>query len=156
MRWDKGALTALHLLTVWGLMTAAGPALGFTVFAAGWGGGTGGMAIALALGVPVVVLLLTLVARSARNLIPTCASTGGRVRWAVAVFLLGTCGVVGGIAAYSKGVDLGSAGTRFALTGLPYTVAAALFVPGWWARAGALAVLTAGLLYGGAFGPVSA
>jgi hypothetical protein len=76
-----------------------------------------------------------------------------RSGWAILVFVLGTLGVLAGLAAYGGDVDLGSAGTRIALTGVPYAVAAAFFVPGRWVRSGALVVLAAGVVYGGLVGP---
>ncbi|MFF3662829.1 hypothetical protein [Streptomyces olivochromogenes] len=78
------------------------------------------------------------------------SSVARRLGWAVLVFVLGTLGV---LAAYSGGVGLGSAGIRIALTGVPYAVAAALFVPGRWLRLGAMAAPAAGAVYGGFVGP---
>jgi hypothetical protein len=79
-----------------------------------------------------------------------------RLGWAALVFALGTLGVLAGLAAYSGDVDLGSAGTRVALTGVPYAVAAAFFVPSRWVRLGAVAALAAGVVYGGFTGPAQA
>ncbi|MGW2637943.1 hypothetical protein [Streptomyces sp. NPDC001348] len=91
-----------------------------------------------------------------RTVVPQCGSAAQRLGWAVLVFILGTLGDLAGVAAYGAGVDLGSAGTRIALTGLPYAVAAALFVPSRWVRLGALAVLAAAVAYGGFIGPAQA
>jgi hypothetical protein len=80
----------------------------------------------------------------------------GRLGWAVVVFVLGTLGVLAGVAAYGGDVDLGPAATRIALTGLPYVLAAAFFVPSRGTRLGAAAVLAAGVVYGGLVGPAQA
>ena len=79
----------------------------------------------------------------ARTVVPLCGSVPQRLGWAVLVFILGTLGVLTGLAAYGGGASLGSAGTRVALTGAPYAVAAAFFVPSRWVRLGVLAVLAA-------------
>ncbi|MFE3161819.1 hypothetical protein [Streptomyces sp. NPDC059224] len=153
----RGTLTALHLFQVWAAMTATVPTLGFALVLTGWGGGTGAALLVLALGAPLLVGLLALVGTSARTLVPLCGSVGGRLGWAALVFTLGTLGVLAGVAAYSGDVGLGSAGARVALTGVPYAVAAALLVPGrWWVRLGAVAVLAAGVGYGGFVGPAQA
>ncbi|MFE6100929.1 hypothetical protein ACFVQ4_13290 [Streptomyces laurentii] len=149
----KGALTALHLLLVWATMTAAVPALGFGVVVAAWGGGA---APVFVVGVPLTLGLLVLAGLPARNVVPLCGSGPKRVGWAVLVFVLGTIGVAAGLAAYTGDVDLGSAGTRIVLTGVPYAVAAAFFVPGRWVRPGALVVLAAAVAYGGFVGPARA
>ncbi|MCX5265670.1 hypothetical protein [Streptomyces sp. NBC_00199] len=92
----------------------------------------------------------------ARTVVPLCGSVRQRLGWAVLVFVLGTLGVFAGLTAYSGDVSLGGAGTRVALTGAPYAVAAAFFVPSRWVRSGALAVLAAGVAYGGFVGPAQA
>ncbi|WP_432170292.1 hypothetical protein [Streptomyces sp. 1222.5] len=152
----RGALTALHLFLVWATTAAAMPALGFALVVAGWGGGAGAAVPVLVLGGPIMVVLLAMAGLPARTVVPLCGSAGRRVGWAVAVFALGTLGVLAGLAAYSGDVDLGSAGTRIALTGVPYAVAAAFFVPNPWVRLGAVAALAAGLVYGGFVGPAQA
>jgi hypothetical protein len=136
---DRGALTALHLFLVWAAMAATMPALGFTLVVTAWDGGAGSAVPVLALGAPLMVGLLTLAGIPARTVVPLCGSVRRRLGWAVLVFALGTLGVLAGLAAYSGDVDLGSAGTRVALTGVPYAVAAALFVPSRWVRLGAVA-----------------
>ncbi|MGW0765371.1 hypothetical protein [Streptomyces sp. NPDC002676] len=80
----------------------------------------------------------------------------GRGTGAALVFVLGTLGVLAGLAAYGGDVDLGSSSTRVALTGVPYAVAAAFFVPSRWVRLGAVAALAAGVVYGGFIGPAQA
>ncbi|MFF2148458.1 hypothetical protein [Kitasatospora sp. NPDC058190] len=70
--------------------------------------------------------------------------------------MLGALGLLAGVAAYNADVDLGSAGTRIALTGAPYAVAAAFFVPSRWVRLGSLAVLAVAVAYGGFIGPSQA
>ncbi|MDX2602606.1 hypothetical protein PV379_06045 [Streptomyces caniscabiei] len=152
----RGALTTLHLLLVWATMAAAMPVLGFGLVMAGWGGGTGAAVSTFALGVPLTVILLATAGLPARTVVPLCDSTPRRFGWAVLVFVLGTLGVLAGLAAYGGDVDLGSAGMRIALTGLPYAVAAAFFVPSRWVRLGAIAVLAAGGVYGGLVGPQQA
>lgn len=149
----RGALTALHLFLVWATMTAVGPVLGFGLMITGWAGGGGAAVLFLALGLPLTVGLLAVVGTSARTLVPLCGSAPRRLGWAVLVLVLGTLGVLAGLAAYSGDVDLGSAGTRIALTGVPYAVAAAFFVPRPWVRLGAVVVLVAGVAYGGFIGP---
>jgi hypothetical protein len=137
-------------------MAAAVPVLGFGLLMAGWGGGAGATASAFALGVPLTVILLASAGLPARTVVPLCDSTPRRFGWAIQVFVLGTLGVLAGLAAYSEGVDLGSAGMRIALTGTPYAVAAAFFVPSRWVRLGAIAVLAACVVYGGLVGPEQA
>ncbi|MFF0738996.1 hypothetical protein ACFYVL_01230 [Streptomyces sp. NPDC004111] len=149
----RGALTALHLFLVWALMMVAMPVFGFGLLTSGWAGGTGMTVLLALLGVPLLVGTLSTTGVAVQTVVPMCGSAGRRMGWAVLVFILGTLGVLAGLAAYSKGVDLGSAGVRIALTGMPYAVAAALFVPGPWVRLGALAVVAAAVAYGGYIGP---
>ncbi|WP_433446905.1 hypothetical protein ACQPXS_03855 [Streptomyces sp. CA-142005] len=152
----RGALTVLHLFLVWATMAAAMPALGFELVVTAWGGGGGAVVPVLAFGVPLMVGLLALAGIPAKSVVPLCGSVRGRLGWAALVFVLGTLGVLAGLDAYGGHVDLGSAGTRVALTGVPYAVAAALCVPGRWVRLGAVAVLAAGVGYGGFIGPAQA
>jgi hypothetical protein len=152
----RGAPTALHLFLVWALMTAAVPAIGFGLVMSAWGGGTGATALVAVVGVPLLVVLLTTTGTPVENVVPMCGSLRRRLGWSVLVFVLGTSGVLAGLAAYLEGVALGSAGVRIALTGVPYAVAAAFFVPGPWVRLGAVAVLAAGVAYGGFVGPAQA
>ncbi|MFE4519173.1 hypothetical protein ACFRMQ_33885 [Kitasatospora sp. NPDC056783] len=152
----KGALMALHLFLVWATMTLAAPVLGFTVVGTAWGGGPGAALTVLAVGVPLAVLLLSVMGMPVRTVVPLCGSVPRRLLWAVLVFALGTLGVLAGVAAYGKEVGLGDGGTRIALTGVPYAVAAAFFVPGRWVRLGALAVLATAVAYGGFLGPAQA
>ncbi|WP_405749917.1 hypothetical protein OHA19_09665 [Streptomyces sp. NBC_00012] len=149
----RGALTALHLFLVWAIMATAVPTLGFGLVAVAWGGGAGATVPVLALGAPLMVALLAMAGLPVKDVVPLCGSVPRRLGWAVLVFVLGTLGVLSGLAAYGGNVDLGSAGTRIALTGVPYAVAAAFFVPGRWVRSGALVVLAAGVVYGGFVGP---
>lgn len=150
---DRRALTALHLVLVWATMAAAVPALGFGVLVTAWSGGAGSGAPFLALGVPLAVGLLAVAGTPARTVVPLCGSVPRRLGWAMLVFVLGTLGVLAGLTAYGGDVGLGSAGTRIALTGAPYAVAAAFFVPSRWVRLGAVAALAAGVVYGGFVGP---
>ncbi|MFF2644943.1 hypothetical protein ACFVUB_34520 [Streptomyces niveus] len=129
------------------------PLFGFGLFAAGWGGGNGAAVLLAVLGVPLLVGMLATVGMTARTVVPMCGTVGGLLGWAVLVFVLGTLGVLAGLAAYGQGVDLGSAGARIALTGVPYAVAAAFFVPGPWVRWGAVTLLAAAVAYGGLLGP---
>ncbi|MFD8805249.1 hypothetical protein [Streptomyces sp. NPDC059597] len=153
---DRRALTALHLFLVWAMMATAVPVLGLVLFASGWSGGAGAMGLVLALGVPLVVCALVIAALPARTVVPRCGSVRQRLGWAVSVFALGTLGVLSGVVAYTDEVDLGSAGTRIALVGVPYAVAAAFFVPSRWVRLGATAALAAGVAYGAFIGPAHA
>ncbi|MFE9311668.1 hypothetical protein ACFYM5_29065 [Streptomyces sp. NPDC006706] len=152
----RGALTALHLLLVWATMAAVAPALGFGLVVSAWGGGAGATVPVLAWGVPLMVGLLATAGTPVRTVVPLCGSVPRRLGWAVLVFALGTLGVLAGLAVYGENVDLGSARTRIVLTGVPYAVAAAFFVPSRWVRLGALAVLVAGVAYGGFVGPAQA
>ncbi|PRH78836.1 hypothetical protein C6N75_12855 [Streptomyces solincola] len=152
MTTDRAALTALHLLLTWATMTGAAPAVGIAVFLAGWGGGAGAALATAAVGVPLTVGVLVLAGTPARSLVPLCGTARGRFGWAVAVLLLGTLGVPAGAGAYLAGVDLGSADVRVALTGVPYAVAAALFVADRWVRLAAVAVVATGVVYGGVIG----
>ncbi|MFJ9770530.1 hypothetical protein ACIRVF_04735 [Kitasatospora sp. NPDC101157] len=149
----RGALTALHLFLVWATTAAVVPALGFGLLLTAWARGVGATVPVLALGGSLMVGLLTLAGLPVRAVVPLCGSGPGRLLWAVLVFVLGTLGLLAGVAAYDAGVDLGSAGTRVALTGAPFAVAAAFFVPGRWMRLGSLAVLAAAVAYGGFIGP---
>jgi hypothetical protein len=97
--------------------------------------------------------LLAAAATPARTVVPLCRAVPQRLGWAVLVFALGTLGVGAGLVAYGEGVDLGSAGARLTLTGVPYAVAAAFFVPNRWVRLGAVAMLAAAVAYGGFLGP---
>ncbi|MFJ8692313.1 hypothetical protein [Streptomyces roseolilacinus] len=153
---DGRALTALHLFLVWATMTAAVPTFGFGLLMAAWGGGAGATAPVFALGVPSAVGLLAAAGTPARTVVPLCGSVPRRLGWAVLVLVLGTLGVLAGLAAYGRGVDLGSAGARIALTGVPYAVAAAFFVPSRWVRLGAAAAVAAAVAYGGFAGPAQA
>lgn len=153
METGRGALTALHLFLVWVTMTAVGPTLGLGLVGAAWGGGVGATVPVFVLGASLMVGLLALAGLPARTVVPWCGSVPQRLGWAVLVFVLGTLGVLAGLAAYAGGTSLGSAGTRVALTGVPYTVAAAFFVPSRRVRLGALTVLAAGVVHGGFVGP---
>ncbi|MEU9145013.1 hypothetical protein [Streptomyces sp. NPDC048349] len=150
---DKRALTALHLLLIWAVMTVAVPAFGFGLLMTAWGGGAGAAALLFALGAPLMVGLLAAAGLPVRTVVPMCGSGRRRLGWAGLVFVLGTLGVLAGLAAYGGRVDLGSAATRIALSGAPYAVAAAFFVPNRWVRLGAVAAVAAGLIYGGVVGP---
>ncbi|MFQ3558083.1 hypothetical protein QZN11_15005 [Streptomyces gramineus] len=152
----RGAPVALHLFLVWATATATVPVLGFGLFLTGWTAGTGAALFVLVWAVPLLVGVLTLVGGSARTLVPLCGSVRGRLGWAALVFVLGTLGVLAGLSVYAEGVGLGSATARIALTGVPYAVAAAFFVPGRWVRLGAVAVLAAAVGYGGLLGPAQA
>ncbi|MET9972315.1 hypothetical protein ABZZ80_42140 [Streptomyces sp. NPDC006356] len=152
----RATLTALHLLLVWAMTAAMVPVLGFGIVASAWGGGAGATVPVFLLGVPLTVGLLAAAGLPARTVVPLCGSASGRLGWAALVFVLGTAGVAAGLAAYGADVDLGSASTRIALTGVPYAVAAAFFVPGRGVRLAALAVLAAGVAYGGFVGPAQA
>ncbi|MFJ3224051.1 hypothetical protein ACIPJS_11845 [Streptomyces sp. NPDC086783] len=153
---DKGALTALHLFLVWATTAAVVPVLGFGLFVTAWGGGVAATVPVFALGVPLTVGLLSVAGLPVRTVVPLCGSVPQRMSWALMVFVLGTFGVLAGLSAYGQNVALGSASTRIALTGLPYAVAAAFFVPSRWVRLGALAMLAAGVAYGGFVGPTQA
>ncbi|MEV0536886.1 hypothetical protein [Kitasatospora sp. NPDC050463] len=156
MKSGRGALTALHLVLVWAYMAAMVPTFGFGLVLTGWGGGTGATVPVLALGVPLMVGLLATAGIPARTVVPLCGSGPKRLGWAVLVAVLGTLGVLAGLAAYAGNVDLGSAGARIALTGMPYALAAAFFVPSRRVRLGALAVLAAAVAYVGFVGPAQA
>ncbi|MEV5595989.1 hypothetical protein [Streptomyces sp. NPDC052496] len=156
MNSGRRALTALHLFVVWVLMAAVVPALGFGLVLSAWDGGAGATVPVFALGVPLTVGLLATAGLLARTVVPLCGSASQRLGWAVLVFVLGTLGVLAGLAAYGRGVELGSASTAIALTGVPYAVVAAFFVPGRWVRLGALAVLASAVAYGGFIGPAQA
>ncbi|MFB7368058.1 hypothetical protein, partial [Streptomyces hydrogenans] len=110
----------------------------------------------LAVGVPLMWGLLAMTALPVRTIVPICGSLRQRLGWAVLVFVLGTIGVLAGLGAYLQDVDLGSAGTRLALTGVPYALAAAFFVPDRRVRLGALALLVCGVGYGVLVGPALA
>ncbi|MER5554639.1 hypothetical protein ABT001_23710 [Streptomyces sp. NPDC002793] len=150
---DRRALTALHLFLVWATTMIAVPVLGIGLMLVAWSGGSGASVPLVVLGLPAVVGLLALTGLPVRTVVPLCATGTRRLGWAVLVFAAGTLGVLAGLAAYGGDVDLGSPGVRFALTGVPYAVVAAFFVPSRWIRLGAAAVLVAGVAYGGFVGP---
>ncbi|WNI26662.1 hypothetical protein [Streptomyces sp. ITFR-16] len=150
---DRRALIPLRLFLVWAAMAAVVPTVGFGLLVAGWGGGTGAMVPLAALSLPLTVGLLAVMGASARTFVPLCGTVPGRLGWAVTVFVLGTLGVAAGLAAYGEDIDLGSAGLRFALVGVPYAVAAAFFVPSRRTRLAAVAALVAAVVYGGFVGP---
>ncbi|CAL9324585.1 hypothetical protein [Streptomyces sp. SudanB182_2057] len=150
---DERALTALHLLLVWALMSAVMPAVGFALLAAAWAGGYGALVPVVAVSVPLLVVLLSIMGAPVKAVVPLCASVPKRFGWSALVLVLGTLGVLAGLAVYDDGVHLGSAGTRVALTGASYTVAAAFFVPNRRVRLGAMVVLAAAVAYGGFIGP---
>ncbi|MBC9716621.1 hypothetical protein H9Y04_29225 [Streptomyces sp. TRM66268-LWL] len=137
-------------------MTVTVPALGFGIVMSGWGGGQGAALLTLAVGVPLTVGLLAIMGTPVRDVVPLCASTAGRFGWAALVFAAGSAGAAAGVLAYGEDVDLGGAGTRIALAGVPYAVAAAFFVPSRRVRVGAAAVLALGVVYGGYVGPAQA
>ncbi|MFF1459616.1 hypothetical protein [Streptomyces sp. NPDC058330] len=149
----RGALTALHLLLVWALTAVAVPTLGFGLLVSAWSGGAGAAVPVFVVGVPLMVGLLATAGLPARTVVPLCGSARQRFGWAALVFVLGTLGVLAGVAAYGGDVDLGSATTRIVLTGMPYAVAAAFFVPNRWVRLGAVAALGVAVAYGGFVGP---
>ncbi|HBF84973.1 MAG TPA: hypothetical protein DD420_35105 [Streptomyces sp.] len=149
----RGALTALHLLLVWALTAVAVPTLGFGLLVSAWSGGAGAAVPVLVVGVPLMVGLLATAGLPARTVVPLCGSARQRFGWAALVFVLGTLGVLAGLAAYGGDVDLGSATNRIVLTGMPYAVAAAFFVPSRWVRLGAVAALGVAVAYGGFVGP---
>ncbi|MFF3851216.1 hypothetical protein [Streptomyces sp. NPDC002328] len=150
---ERRALTALHLLLVWLAMAAAVPVLGFGLVMSAWGDGAGATTPVFLLGVPLLVGLLAVVGSAAGSVTPMCGPLPQRIGWASSVFVLGTLGVLAGLHAYGEDVDLGGAGLRIALTGVPYAVAAAFFVPSRWVRLGAVAVLAVAVAYGGFVGP---
>ncbi|WP_405901424.1 hypothetical protein OG242_31580 [Streptomyces sp. NBC_00727] len=156
MKTGRRPLIALHLFLVWAVMTATVPTLGFALLGAAWTGGAVGTVPVLVCGVPVVVGLLSVAGLPAGDVVPLCGSASRRLGWAVLVFVLGTLGVLAGVAAYAEDIGLGSAGIRVVLTGVPYAVAASLFVPSRWVRLGALALLAGALTYGGFIGPMQA
>ncbi|MFD7863620.1 hypothetical protein [Streptomyces sp. NPDC059783] len=147
MTTGRGPRIALHLFLVWATMTPILSMLGFALVLAAWDGGAADTVPVLALGVPLAIGLLTLTGLPVADLCPMCGSASQRWGWAVLVFVLGTPGLLAGLAAYDQHVSLGSAGTRVALTGVPYVVAAALFVPSRPVRLGALASLVAAVVY---------
>lgn len=152
----RRALTALHLFMVWAMMAAVLPTFGFGLMASAWSGGAGATAPVFAVGVPLTVGVLATAGIPVRTVVPLCASVPRQLAWAALVFVLGTLGVLAGLAAYGGEVDLGSALTRIALTGVPYDVVAAFFVPSRWVRLGAVAALAAGVAYGAFVGPAQA
>lgn len=147
MTTGRGPRIALHLFLVWVTMTPLVSMLGFAFLLAAWAGGTAATVLVLALGAPLAIGLLTLTGLPVADLCPMCGSASQRWGWAVLVFVLGTLGFLAGVAAYAQHVDLGSAGTRIALTGVPYVVVAALFVPSRPVRLGALASLVGAVVY---------
>ncbi|MFE5829266.1 hypothetical protein ACFQ67_17960 [Streptomyces sp. NPDC056488] len=148
MTGDRGTLTALHLLLVWATTAGLMPFFGFALLASSWGGGLGATVPVFAVGVPVMLGLLAITALPVRTIVPMCGSLPQRLGWAALVFILGTIGVLAGLAVYSQGISLGSTNTRIALTGAPYTLAAAFFVPDRRVRLGALTLLASGTVCG--------
>lgn len=155
MTTGRGPLIALHLCLVWAVMTAGMTTLGFASVYAAMAGGTAATVPVLAVGLPVALGLLALTGLPVAEVVPLCGSASRRLSWTVLVFLLGTPGVFAGLVAYTQHVDLGSAGTRVTLTGMPYAVAAAFFVPSRWVRLGAPAPLIGAAAYVVLAGPAA-
>lgn len=79
----------------------------------------------------VTVTVLAATGLVVRTVVPLCGTTRGLIGWAVAVFAGGTLGSIAGLTAWTTDeFDLGSADVRIALTGIPYALTAAFFIPG--------------------------
>jgi hypothetical protein len=128
---QPSALVAVHLLLVWLIGATTAPALGFATLGAAWGGGTGGGLATLLVGGAVTVTVLAATGLVVRGVVPLCATTRGLIGWAVTVFVGGTLGAIAGLAAWTTDeFDMGGADMRIALTGAPYALTAAFFIPG--------------------------
>ncbi|MEV6397064.1 hypothetical protein AB0M39_20130 [Streptomyces sp. NPDC051907] len=124
------ARTAGHLLLVWIVGAALAPALGFATVGAVWVGGPGATLAVLLVGGLLSIAALAATGLVVRDVVPLCATARGLMGWAATVLVGGTLGALGGFAAWTTDeFDLGGADMRIALSGLPYAVVAAFFVP---------------------------
>jgi hypothetical protein len=135
---------ALHLFLVGLTMTLLWWPLYVFLVLLYWDGGISGVAHGFALASPVAVALLFVAALPVRRVVPACASAGGRLVWAVVVFVLGTPGVLVFGFSYYSDQGLGLLGV-----GLLYAMIAAFFVPDRQIRVGVGAVLAGVVAFGG-------
>lgn len=141
-----GALaTASHLFMVWALGTGIFLVLGQLLLLALWGGLSGRWLLVLAAAALVSCLPLASLGRAARGVVPLARTRRGLLAWTSGVFALGTAGTASLVALVWHGPNGAPAlSTAFyALGGLPYALAAALFHPRRAVRATALTVATA-------------
>lgn len=115
-----------------------------SVFIAGWAGG-GLMLVVSAVAIAGVTALLAGIASFAPEASALTRTAGGRVAWALIVFVLGALAWVFAFNVFADGEpDLGSnAMMSLPLSGVPFVLAAGLLLRRWYVKLGALALVVA-------------
>lgn len=123
-----------HLALYLGLVWAAGALVVPRAYRIGFGHGLGldvNRLPAAAIGAAAMVSVLAVGVAPVGHVVAPCRTAGGRLGWAVTVFLGGTVGLVAGIGAWHSGaLHVGGPAQRAALCGVPYALVAALFIAG--------------------------
>ncbi|MFI0781084.1 hypothetical protein [Streptomyces sp. NPDC021212] len=123
-----------HLALYLGLVWAAGALVVPRAYRIGFGHGLGldvDRLPAVAIGAAAMVSVLAVGVAPVGHVVRPCRTPGGRLGWAVTVFLGGTVGLAAGIGAWRSGaLHVGGPAQRAALCGVPYALVAALFIAG--------------------------
>lgn len=123
-----------HLALYLGLVWAAGALMVPRAYRIGFGHGLGidvERLPAIAIGAAAMVSVLAVGVAPVGHVVRPCRTAGGRLGWAVTVFLGGTVGLAAGIGAWRSGaLHVGGPAQRAALCGVPYALVAALFIAG--------------------------
>jgi hypothetical protein len=130
---------------IWGLAMPYGS---MGVFIAGWAGG-GPLVLALAaVAVAAVTALLAWIASFAPEASTLTGTTGGRVAWALVVFVLGALAWVFAFNVFAEGEPDLRRNTmmNLPLSGVPFVLAAGLLLRRWYVKLGALALVVASFL----------
>lgn len=126
----------MHLALYLGLVWAAGALVVPRAYRIGFGRGLGlGLDVdrlpAVGIGAAAMVSVLAVGVAPVGHVVRPCRTPGGRLGWAVTVFLGGTVGLAAGIGAWHSGaLHVGGPAQRAALCGVPYALVAALFIAG--------------------------
>ncbi|MGW2324916.1 hypothetical protein ACWC5C_04025 [Streptomyces sp. NPDC001700] len=123
-----------HLALYLGLVWAAGALVVPRAYRIGFSHGLGidvERLPAIGIGAAAMVSVLAVGVAPVGHVVRPCRTAGGRLGWAVTVFLGGTVGLAAGIGAYRSGaLHVGGPAQRAALCGVPYALVAALFIAG--------------------------
>ncbi|MEU1803152.1 hypothetical protein [Streptomyces sp. NPDC019937] len=123
-----------HLALYLGLVWAAGALVVPRTYRIGFGHGLGldvDRLPAVAIGAAAMVSVLAVGVAPVGHVVRPCRTAGGRLGWAMTVFLGGTVGLAAGIGAWRSGaLHVGGPAQRAALCGVPYALVAALFIAG--------------------------
>jgi len=123
-----------HLALYLGLVWAAGALVVPRAYRIGFGRGLGidvDRLPAIAIGAAAMVGVLAVGVAPVGHVVRPCRTPGGRLGWAVTVFVGGTVGLAAGIGAWRSGaLHVGGPAQRAALCGVPYALVAALFIAG--------------------------